>query len=564
MLQKSGEPTNGNSPFQSIALTYLNRVHQVIRGGGSFLNLNVDEPWIWARHHFPIIVELQPAFTSGYINTQYGSNNISFTIAPTNPYTGSASSVEGWHLQASNYSTVYKIMQHTAGSTVAQLDSSFVDTIAQGSFRCMQLDYPISPVYLYIDNSNDQLDFAEITTTTAGSTTAFKTAVMQHGSYTPPNLASSVAAQMNLSGTASYGASYDTVANTFFITCNQTFYLLGATGTYAGRRSTIPSLGFDVLDQTGAQSYTGAYFPNQVGRLIEPFKMFMVNWWGEHFCYSTDPIRMQEDYPISQITQRFPDRFARMQESMNGQITVRFNAYPIQLTKLQIDWVKQPVDLQNNTASMLSLPRQDIDAAIHGASAMVLYDKNDSKWQTTLDLCAKQLDAMKKKNHTALLRTGQEFGQIVPRQDLNRAVRRFNYGYTVNGSTAAAVTSGAITTNLPVTLTYMNFQGAGTVASVTATTVANNVTLFSLLIKLSTGFTGTGITGLTLNVGTAANPTQFINGFSPITGTSSSVLANYFPSVSTPIIVTMQSTGAVTSALKQGALTLYFLETVNP
>ena len=110
----------------------------------------------------------------------------------------------------------------------------------------------------------------------------------------------------------------------------------------------------------------------------------------------------------------------------------------------------------------------------------------------------------------------------------------------------------------------MNFQGAGTVASVTATTVANNVTLFSLLIKLSTGFTGTGITGLTLNVGTAANPTQFINGFSPITGTSSSVLANYFPSVSTPIIVTMQSTGAVTSALKQGALTLYFLETVNP
>jgi len=560
VLQKSGEPTNGNSPFQTIALTYLNKAHHAIIGGGSFHNINVDEPWVWARHKHPIVLEMQPAFTSGFMTAVQGSNNINFSSAPSNPYTGSASSVEGWHLQASGLSTVYKIAQHSAGSTSAQIDSSFVDVSGTNNFRCFKIDYPIFPSYLYVDNGNDRFDFTEVTT---AATTA-QTAIIPHGSYSPTGLLSTFLATVNATAGFAYGGSYDTVANTFFITANGTFVMNGATGKNT-QRSTLPLLGFDMLDASGAQSYTSAYQPNQVARLIEPFKMFMVNWWGEHFCYSTDPIKMQEDYPIARITQRFPDRFCRISEDNNGIINVRFNAYPVQLTKLQVDWVKQPIDLQNNTASFTKLPRGDVDTLIHAASGMVLYDKNDSKSTTTLELASKGLDAMKKKNHGLLFRTGQEFGQIVPRTDLNKSVRHLNYGYLVDGgSTAVSTPLGGVTNNVAVVMPYTQFQAAGTTANVVSTNIANNVTLFTLLVNLNAPFTGTGVTGVTLNVGTQSNPTQFINGFNCVTGTSASTLAMYFPAVTTPIYVQMVSTGANLSNLKVGQLTCYFLETVNP
>lgn len=564
VLQKSGEPTNGNSPFQTIALTYLNKAHHAIIGGGSFLNVNVDEPWVWARAHFPMVIELQPAFTNGYITAIQGSNNIALSVSPTNPYTGSASSIEGWHLQALGLSSVYKIMSHTAGSTVAQLDSSFVDTTGTYSFRAFQIDYPIFPTYMYVDSSNDRLDFGEVGT----AATTSLTAVVQHGSYTPLNLAATIAAQLNATGTFAYGMSYDTVANTFFLTANGTFVMRAASGSNA-RRTTLPLLGFDQLDYTGAASYTSTYLPNQVARMIEPFKMFMVNWWGEHFCYSTDPIKMQEDYPLARITSRFPDRFCRISEDNNGVIWVRFNAYPVQLTKLQIDWVAQPIDLQNNTASFTRLPRGDVDTLIHAASAMVLYDKNDSKWETTLKLSSSGLDAMKKKNHDLLLRTGQEFAQIVPRQDLNRAVRKLNFGYTVNGgSTAVQTPGGGVTYMVQVPLTYANFQANAQTVSYTAAQIMNNVTLFALIVQLTQTFTGSGITAATLNVGTLTNPTQFINGFNLAQGTSAAAQASnlllYYPAIQTPIITQVIVGGSAAQNFKVGAFNLFLQETQVP
>lgn len=559
ILQKSGEVTNGNSPFQTRALTYANKVHHAIIGGGSIFNINVDEPWVWARSHFPIVVEMQPAYTSGYATVLTGSNNISFQSA-------SSVSLEGWHFQVNGKSTVYKIMNHTAAGTTAQLDSSFVDDPGVYTFRAFKLDYPIFPAYMYVDNSNDRLDFAEVTTTTAGSTTTSRTSVLQHGSYTPTNLAAVLGALLNSTGTAAYGVTYDTVANTFFATCNQTFIFQGATGANTNR-SALPLIGMDVIDQTGAQSYTSTYQPNQVARLIEPFKMFMTNYQHNNFCYSTDPIKMQEDYPIARVPERFPDRFCRISEDNNGVIWVRFNAYPKQLTKLQVDWVPQPIDLQNNTASFTKLPRGDVDTLIHGASAYILFDKEDTKYQGMLKFTSDALDAMKKKNHGMLFRTGIEFGQIVPRLDLDRAVRRLDFGYTVNGNTAAGTTAQSVQAMITSTLLYTQFQAGATTATVTGTTLAANMTLFALIVKHSQSFTGTGISAVKLDVGTTGNPTQFINGFdvlqAPSAAAQSSILTLYFPAVSTPIQVRMTATGANLSALKQGSVTLYFQETVT-
>ena len=552
ILQKSGEPTNGNSPFQSIALTYANKVHHAIIGGGNIFNINVDEPWVWARAHSPIVIELQPAYTTGYVTVIPGSNNIVLSQAP-------AASLEGWHFQVNGLSTVYKIMNHTAGGITAQLDSSYVDSAAITTFRSFKLDYPVFPAYLYIDNENDQLDFQE------GGTIAL-TAPLQHGSYTPTNLAAYVATALAANGTQAYGVNYDTVANTFNVTSNGVFSLLGASGPNV-RRSSIPRLGFDRLDQTGAQSYVSSYQPNQVARLIEPFKTFMTNWVRDMFCYSTDPIKMQEDYPISRIVERFPDRFCRISEDNNGIIWIRFNAYPAQVTKLQCDWIPQPIDLQNNTASVVKLPRGDVDALIHGAAAFILLDKEDSKQQTMVELCKTHLDAMKKKNHGLLNRTGQEFAQIVPRQDLDRAFRKLNYGYTVSGSTASQTTGATTQAMQTVVLGYGQFQNSSTAMSVTASVLPSNMTLFALIIKHSQSFSRAGLTGVKLNVGTLANPTQFINGFDVEQATSasaqSSTLLLYFPATAMLIMVQAFSTGANLSALNQGSVTLYLQETIT-
>src|SRR5581483_6393587 len=229
------------------------------------------------------------------------------------------------------------------------------------------LDYPIFPAFLYIGNNNDKIDFSELTGTVATTLSA----TLQHGSYTPTNLISHVVAQLNGVGTANYGGSFDTVANSFVLTAaNCTFSLLGATGARS-LRSALGTLGFDTLDYTAAQSYTSTYQPNQVARLIEPFKMFMVDWQKDHFCYSTDPIKMQLDYPISLVQEANPDRFCRISEDPNGIMWVRFNKYPKQLSKLMVDWIPQPIDLQNNTASFTRLPRPDVETLINGAVAMI-------------------------------------------------------------------------------------------------------------------------------------------------------------------------------------------------
>lgn len=561
VLQKSGEPLNGNSAFQTIGMTYLNRAHHAIIGGGNIFNLNVDEPWVWARSRNPIILELQPAFLS-QISASQGDINVYFRSA-------SSVSLEGWHFQLLGSSTVYKITSHAAGSTAAQIDSSFIDSGGNYNARAFKLDYQVFPAYMYIGSFSDKVDFVEYSGTAAGTT---RSATLAHGSYSPTNLIAQLVAQMSSVGTATYGGSYDSILRTFNVTASNAtfaFSLLGASGANV-KRSGLKNFGFDVIDYTGAAGYASTYVPNQIARMIEPFKLFTSGWnIGEKECfiYSSDPIKMQENYPISQVQEKIPDRFIRLEEHEDGTVWVRFNAYPRAITKCQADWIPQPFDLQNNTASVPALPRGDVETLIHAASAMILYDKHDTKFQSMLDLSKTGLDSMKKKNHGVLFRTGEWFGQQVPRLDLTKQNRQFRYGYTVNSSTAAFTTASSVQTMITNVLTYNQFQTASTVSAVLASTLPANMTLFALILKHSQSFTGAGIASLLMNVGTAANPTQFVNGFNPMQAVNATAQASslvlYFPAVATDIKVQLIATGANLSALSQGSVTVYLQETIT-
>jgi hypothetical protein len=549
ILQKAGEVTNGNSPFETLAVTYANKVHHAIIGGGNIFNLESDEPWVWARSRFPLVLEMLPAYITGTITCTQNDINVVFSA-------GSSTSLEGWHFQVNGKPTVYKIMQHTAAGTQAQLDSSFVDSSGTYNFRCFKLDYEIMPTYMYIDNFNDRIDFQETAATTLSTT-------LTHGAYTPSNLFSHVIARLGSVGTASYGGSYDSVLKQFNVTSSVSFKLLGGTGPNK-RRSGLPLIGFDRTDYTGAQSYTSTYTPNQIARLIEPFKIFSFEG-GEPFIYSSEPIKMQEDYPISQTNQRIPDRFVRLTEENDGAVWVRFNAYPREKTKVVMDWIPVPLDLQDNAASLPALPRGDVDTLIHGAAAYIAFDKEDTKFDGFLNLCKAGLEAMRKKNRALLFRTGETFGQQVPRADLDGQRRKFNFGYTVSGG-STNTTAESTQSMIQTTLAYGAFQTASTVSSVTARTLPANRTLFAVIVKHSQVFTGASITAVTLDLGISGDPTKFVNGFDVTQAVSASAqdsaLVLYFPAVATAIEARLTSTGANLSALAQGSVDIYFQETI--
>lgn len=558
ILQKAGEPTNGNSPFETLARTYANKVHHAIIGGGNIFNLDVDESWVWARSKTPIVIELLPAYTTGNITCTNGDVNFTFSAAPV-------SSLEGWHIQVTGRSTVYKITQHNAAETSAQLDSSFLESSGAYLFRAFKLDYEILPTYMYINNFNDRVDFQETASVTLSTT-------LTHGAYTPSNLISHIAARIDATGANTYSSTWDSVTKQFMLTrtstaAGTTFNLLSLGPN--SKRSALPTIGFDQLNYTGSTTYTSSYTPNSISRLIEPFKLFTgLGNCTNPFIYSSDPVRMQEDYPIHMTQQKIPDRFVRLTEENDGTIWVRFNAYPKYKTKITIDWIPAPHDLQDNAASAPALPRGDVDVLIHGAAAYIAFDKEDTKWEIFLNLCKAGLQAMQKKNRALLLKTGETFGQINPRSDMENRLRHFQYGYTVSGSTASQTQSTAesVQSMISVTMAYTAFQAVGTQSTVLARTLPANRSLFALIVKHSQSFTGSLLTSVIADVGISGDPTKFINGFSVNQATASSAqdssLILYYPAALTDIQVRLTSTGAALSSLTQGSIVLYFQETV--
>lgn len=553
ILQKAGEPTSGNSPFESLAVTYANKVQHAIIGGGSIFNLTVDEPWVWARSRFSIVLELEPAYTTGTVTCTANDINITFSTAPS-------SSIEGWHFQIVGDPTVYKITKHNANGTSAQIDSSFLEDTGVYNFRAFKLDYEITPAYVYVDNFNDRIDFQE------GTAFTTRTASLTHGAYTLSNLVLHAAAMMDTAATASISGSYDSVIKQTVMTCSSSFKMLGGSGANK-RRSGLPLLGYDRLDHTGAQSYTSTYTPNAIARLIEPFRIFSTPVGSNNqFIYSSDPIKMQEAYPISMTEQRIPDRFVRLTEENDGTVWVRFNAYPQNKAKLVLDWIPVPEDIQDNAASVPKIPRGDVDTLIHGAAAFIAFDKEDSKFETLMKLTDAGLKAMKVKNHGLLHRTGESFAQIIPRADLQVRAKKLNYGYTVTGSTATQVTAESVQSMIAVTIPYTSIQTGATVVSVTARTLPANRNLFAVIAKHSASFTGSGVTSVTMNLGITGDLTRFINGFSINQATAAaaqeSFLSMYYPAAETPIIAQFTSVGDNLSALTQGSLVLYFQETI--
>ncbi len=157
ILWRAGEPTDGTSDFNAVALTYLNRAYQAVWMGGSEIDPSLQEEWWWLRKDPPGVLTLEPRITTGTVNVQNNNTGITFSSAP-------ASDLDNWFFQVDDHADVFRISAHTAGAAAATLDAVYTgDTNATASYKVFKLEYAIasdvlrllSPMRIYQDSKRE-------------------------------------------------------------------------------------------------------------------------------------------------------------------------------------------------------------------------------------------------------------------------------------------------------------------------------------------------------------------------------------------------------------------------
>jgi hypothetical protein len=305
-LAEAGEVTNGNSPYETQVLNYLNRVHFTLIAGGTIplgkdQTVEIDELWPWSRSVRPLILELQPAFTTGSVTLTLGSEAGTFSSAPT-------VSVAGWHFQVSGKDEWFRIASHTASATAFELDGAYPVTGGSGlTFRVVKFDYDLIPDFIVIDTTNNKIQFQKAASTPI-------TGTLTAGTYTPADLATHVAAVITAAaGGPTVTGAYDAVTRKFTLTSNlagpSLFQIIG-NGTLA-EFSAHKTLGFDDVTTTSAAAQVSTYVTGGICRLVEPMRINRV---ADGSIYGVDAETFQRDCPLSQVFEDYPTRFAVVRE----------------------------------------------------------------------------------------------------------------------------------------------------------------------------------------------------------------------------------------------------------
>lgn len=137
VLRRSGEYTDGSSPYEEVVMRYMNQVYRSVIAGASEFDVDVGEPYVWARASTPKSLVLEPALETGTVSVTNGSTSASFSSAPAASQTGNL-------LKTSDESDYYRIAAHTGGATAFTLDANFVGTTnATASYKVLTLEYEI-------------------------------------------------------------------------------------------------------------------------------------------------------------------------------------------------------------------------------------------------------------------------------------------------------------------------------------------------------------------------------------------------------------------------------------
>ena len=424
ILDLSGEITNGNSAYEASALAYLNRVHRAVIGGGNEFGVDIDEIWPWAMAKQPLVLELQPKYVTGTISVTNNSAAITLSAAP-------AYSLAGYHINFQGDDNMYKITANVAGNTAATIDSLYPDvTAAALTFEAYKLDYELLPDVITIDDTNNKLDFTEATAGTV------LTASMTNGTFPIATVVTALKTALDAAGASVYTVTYSTPTRKFTIVsdlagADNIFSMLGASGTNT-YVSILPTLGFGIQNNTAAATYTSERALGAIGKLSQAMNM--------HIAYKSasgiqglDLDRFTTDYPLAEVPEGNPSRFTILEERDDGYVRVRFNKYPEEARRVEINYVPQPLALYDNAYSQPLVPLKYSQILTHGAATLLALEKNDSRAVDYLAITTNTLNAMLRAYRKTERRVNKNYGQIIAREDLLSGKRkRLLYGYEVD------------------------------------------------------------------------------------------------------------------------------------
>jgi len=420
ILTRAGETTGGTSAYDANGdvLNFLNRVHFSLLAGGTIplgkdTTVEIDETWPWAKAIRPIVLELQPKYNSGTVLLTLASEAGTLSAAPSY-------SLAGWYMRVSGTEGVYRVASHSASSTAFELDGAWPSTtVTAGVATFFKLDYELIPTYIVIDSTNNKFDFKK----TAGG--SLLTATLTAGSYTPSDLATHIATQLTTAASGpTITGSYSSITKLFTFVSDgagsTVFQPFFATGTNQ-LQSCHRVLGFDDTDLSGALTYTSTYVLGGIARLIEPMK---IQRGYSQEVFGIDSESFSRDFTFFDIVEGNPTRFTVIREKADGSFTVRFNGYPTDKTRIEVEHAPVPRDLKDSAGSIPLVPRKFIDVLEDAGTFYIMLLKNDDRASIYAQLAQGKLLSMVSQHRGSLLRGAKNFGEIIPRRDMLTGKRR--------------------------------------------------------------------------------------------------------------------------------------------
>jgi len=143
-LRKSGELQDGTSDYTNDALAYLNNHYQKFVSGGNDFDVDMGDPWPWAKAKYPGTVVFTRPYHEGYVTVTFNSNQGVFSVPPAISQQNNILSVDGEF-------EYYRIIQHTAGSPNFTLDSTFNNYSQSSQPHTPQQTSAFKSIKLYYD-----------------------------------------------------------------------------------------------------------------------------------------------------------------------------------------------------------------------------------------------------------------------------------------------------------------------------------------------------------------------------------------------------------------------------
>jgi len=142
ILFRNGEPTDGTSDFDTVALQYLNRGYQMIWTGGAELVPTINEEWWWLRKNPPGVITLDPRVDGGTVSVTNNSAAVTFSAAPDPTIQATTT---GWFFRVNDHADVFRVSTHTSGAVAATLDSVYTGTTATAvAYKLYKTEYTLA------------------------------------------------------------------------------------------------------------------------------------------------------------------------------------------------------------------------------------------------------------------------------------------------------------------------------------------------------------------------------------------------------------------------------------